>query len=304
MNRLGRLMMIGLVAGALTACSTTQSTDNPEQQAPSDGQVTAPGEAVPQDEEGAVEHTDADHGGQSGQSDEDISEPPAAEEVPAVDEDEAPPEDYYMNSVYRIVPKEEGVDDKVVLLTFDDGPKEQAMLDSMIATLAKHDAKAIFFVNGFRVEKQPELLVQLHEAGQIIGNHSWDHIELGKATADEIDQQLEDVQTIVEETIGSSPKFFRPPFASSNDHVRQKAKEEGMLFMTWSNGSLDWDRNNQTPEAVVNNVMEQLHPGANILMHELEWTAEALDTLLTRLTDEGYTFLDPRAIDINYEPEP
>lgn len=76
-----------------------------------------------------------------------------------------------------------------------------------------------------------------------------------------------------------------------------------MLYMTWSNGSLDWDRNHQTPEAVIHNVLEQLHPGANILMHELEWTAEALDTLLARLEEEGYSFLDPRAIDINYEPE-
>ncbi|GIQ71054.1 polysaccharide deacetylase family protein [Xylanibacillus composti] len=298
MNRIGRACALLLLASALTACAASP-TNAPDQSA-SGGSVSSPGEAIPNDADGESAGSDISSEDEPGQQEQNAAERPAAED--AVLPDEAPAADYYMNSVYRIVPKEDGVENKVVLLTFDDGPKEQAMITSMIDTLAKHDAKAIFFVNGFRVEKQPELLVQLHEAGHAIGNHSWDHIELGKATDEEINRQLEDVQSIVQETIGSAPKFFRPPFASSNDYVRQKAKEEGMLFMTWSNGSLDWDRNHQTPEAVVNNVLEQLHPGANILMHELEWTAEALDTLLTRLTEEGYTFLDPRAIDIDYVP--
>lgn len=74
-----------------------------------------------------------------------------------------------------------------------------------------------------------------------------------------------------------------------------------MLFMTWSNGSLDWDRNHQKPEAVVQNVLDQLRPGSNILMHELPWTVEALDELLTRLTEEGYGFVDPFEIRIDTE---
>ncbi|MNF00113.1 hypothetical protein D3C80_1988850 [compost metagenome] len=69
--------------------------------------------------------------------------------------------------------------------------------------------------------------------------------------------------------------------------------------MTWSNGSLDWtmkaDQSNN-PEALIKNVMDQLHAGSNILMHELPWTAEALDTLLTQLEEKGYSFVDPRSI--------
>jgi peptidoglycan/xylan/chitin deacetylase (PgdA/CDA1 family) len=45
--------------------------------------------------------------------------------------------------------------------------------------------------------------------------------------------------------------------------------------------------------------MEQLHPGANILMHELPWTAEALENLLTSLEQKGYGFIDPATIDIS-----
>ncbi|WP_335338486.1 hypothetical protein [Paenibacillus naphthalenovorans] len=53
--------------------------------------------------------------------------------------------------------------------------------------------------------------------------------------------------------------------------------------MTWSNGSKNWEmmvkKNN--PGRIISNVLEQLRPGSNILMHELPWTAKALDTLLT-----------------------
>ncbi|MFD0670456.1 polysaccharide deacetylase family protein [Cohnella sp. GCM10027633] len=209
---------------------------------------------------------------------------------------------YRMNKAYRIVPiDKEKTPSKVVLLTFDDGPKEAATLDPILDALDKHGAKAIFFVNGYRVKAHPELLKEIDERGQVIGNHSWDHIELGKEKADKIKDQIGRVQDIVKETTGKTPVFFRPPFASSNDSVRQTAKDEGLLFMTWSNGSLDWDMNKvkreNRPQAVIDNVLEQLHEGSNILMHELAWTAETLDRLLTELESKGYSFVDPNAID-------
>jgi peptidoglycan/xylan/chitin deacetylase (PgdA/CDA1 family) len=70
--------------------------------------------------------------------------------------------------------------------------------------------------------------------------------------------------------------------------------------MTWSNGSLDWEQKSPgNPDKVITNVLDQLHPGANILMHELTWTASALDDLLTKLEEKGYTFIDPETIEVN-----
>lgn len=206
---------------------------------------------------------------------------------------------YHMNKNFFIKPNEEDGEKKVVLLTFDDGPKERDMLTSMLDTLDKHNAKAIFFVNGYRVKANPELLQLIDERGQIVGNHSYDHIVLSKQTEEKIDQQLEDVQTIVEQTIGKKPQFFRPPNGAGNDYIKAKVKELGMLYMTWSNGSLDWDKSTfNKPQAVIDNVMKQLAPGSNILMHELPWTAEALDELLTKLEEAGYGFVDPRAVEL------
>jgi peptidoglycan-N-acetylglucosamine deacetylase len=206
---------------------------------------------------------------------------------------------YKMNKAYQIVPIQPEGNKKVVLLTFDDGPKDQKLIETMLDVLDKHQAKAIFFVNGYRVKQNPELLKLIHERGQIIGNHSWDHIDLKKESAEKIQQQLGDVQSIVKELTGSSPQFFRPPFGSGNEAVKEYAAASGMLYMTWSNGSEDWVAKYQNPEGLTKRVMEQLHSGSNILMHELPWTVEALDGLLQQLEEKGFSFVDPRSIQIN-----
>lgn len=205
---------------------------------------------------------------------------------------------YRMNDYYLIVPKEEGIEKKVVLLTFDDGPKEEQMVSDMLEVLDKHEAKAIFFVNGFRVEQNPELLLKLYNSGHAIGNHSWDHINLKEVEDAEIDRQVEAVQDKVKELTGEAPLFFRPPHGAGTDYLKHKVAEEGMLYMTWSTSPEDWLKQNQTPEMVITNTLERVHPGANLLMHELPWTVEALDTLLTELKDLGYTFVNPDTIEI------
>ncbi|WP_424766101.1 polysaccharide deacetylase family protein [Paenibacillus sp. sgz302251] len=204
---------------------------------------------------------------------------------------------YRMNDAYRFEPMEESTPAKAVLLTFDDGPKDEGVITSMLDTLDNHQAKAIFFVNGYRVKQNPDLLKLIYIRGQTIGNHSWDHINLKNESEEVIEQQLADLQAQIESFIGEKPIFFRPPYGSGGDKVKNIAKNHGMLYMTWSNGSLDWDKSAKNkPEIVIQNVMEQLHPGANILMHEVQWTADALDELLTKLENEGYSFIDPDTI--------
>ncbi|SDN88290.1 Peptidoglycan/xylan/chitin deacetylase, PgdA/CDA1 family [Paenibacillus sp. yr247] len=213
---------------------------------------------------------------------------------------EAVKKEYHMNKNYDIVPNDPNANKKIVLLTFDDGPKEQAMNQALIDTLKKHNAKAIFFLNGYRIKQKPELVKLIHDSGNIIGNHAWDHDNLKDMTNAKIDQQVDDVQKIVKELTGQAPQFFRPPFGSGNDYLKAKVKDNKMLYMTWSNGSLDWDMTNKNNDSgkVIENVMKQLHGGSNILMHELPWTVKALDTLLTQLEEKGYSFVDPNAIEL------
>lgn len=227
---------------------------------------------------------------------------PSPPPSPSASPEPAPEEitvQYRMNKNFDIVPLGEEAPKKVVLLTFDDGPKDAEVIGSLMDTLDKHDAKAIFFVNGYRVKENPDLLKLIHERGGIIGNHSWDHIVLKDRPYEEVKQQLENVQDIVREITGEAPRFFRPPHGAGGEVGRQAAAENSMLYMNWSVGSLDWEMKESTPdktEKLISTIQEQLHSGSNILMHELPWTAEALDSLLTGLSEQGYGFVDPRSI--------
>ncbi len=208
---------------------------------------------------------------------------------------------YHMNKNYDIIPNEAGTNKKIILLTFDDGPKDAAMINPLMDILDKHHAKAIFFVNGYRVKEHPELLELIHSRGGIIGNHSWDHIVLKDQPYAKVKQQLEDVQKIVTKVIGEAPHFFRPPHGAGGDVGKKVAAENGLLYMTWSVGSLDWEMKEKETgktEKLIKNVSSQLHSGSNILMHELPWTVEGLETLLTTLEGKGYSFVDPRSIEL------
>ncbi|MWC28435.1 polysaccharide deacetylase family protein [Paenibacillus sp. MMS18-CY102] len=289
MNRMLKAAIPLSLAVALSACGTAaKPEDNQSGKSPAATEQPATKPATPTTSEPVTPATPADPTA-PGKNTEEQAKP--AVEQPAIL--------YKMNKVYRFVPiDKQKTTDKAVLLTFDDGPKDLEQLTSMLDTLEKHKAKAIFFVNGYRVKQHPELLKLIHERGQTIGNHSWDHIDLKKESKEKVEQQVGDVSAKVKELTGEAPKFFRPPFGSGNDAVKAIVKNGGMLYMTWSNGSLDWDSSTKDkPDKVIANVLEQLHPGANILMHELPWTAKALDELLTKLEGKGYGFIDPATID-------
>ncbi|WP_235775255.1 MULTISPECIES: polysaccharide deacetylase family protein [Paenibacillus] len=225
----------------------------------------------------------------------------SASSAPSNDTGEAVALQYHMNKNYDIKPNDDSVNKKIVLLTFDDGPKDAKMINSIFDTLDKHHAQAIFFVNGYRVKEHPELLKLIQQRGGIIGNHSWDHIVLKDKSYAEVKKQIEDVQKIVKEVTGETPVFFRPPHGAGGDVGKKVAAENGMLYMTWSNGSLDWTMSEKEAGKtgkIIKNVTDQLHSGSNILMHELPWTTEALDQLLTTLEGKGYGFVDPRSIEL------
>ncbi|WP_425459239.1 polysaccharide deacetylase family protein [Fontibacillus phaseoli] len=290
-----KILLFAAVCLLLSSCGQKQAAPEP---APANAESTLPSTNATPDEEqepGSRQEQEA------GTLPADTTDPSSNETNPDGQEQPKPPASlYHINKVYNVVPNEEGTEKKVVLLTFDDGPKEKEMIDGLIDTLDKHKAKAIFFVNGYRVKANPDLLKLIHDRGQIIGNHSWDHIDLKKETETNARKQVEDVQSIVEETIGEKPRFFRPPFGSGNDKLHQIVEENDMIYMTWSNGSLDWDsKNKNKPDAVIQNILDQLHAGSNILMHELPWTVEALDELLTKLEAKGYSFVDPNTISEN-----
>ncbi|HYG60445.1 MAG TPA: polysaccharide deacetylase family protein, partial [Symbiobacteriaceae bacterium] len=100
---------------------------------------------------------------------------------------------------------------------------------------------------------------------------------------------------LIEEVAGYKAKYLRPPFGAYNDQLINYAKENGMEVLNWTDGSLDWEGvvdGYKDPKLVVEQVMEQLHPGAVVLLHDtLKHTAEALPEIITKIKAEGYEFI-------------
>jgi len=216
-----------------------------------------------------------------------------------------PTNHYVINTANYLIANKEHPEEKVLLLTFDDGPTGDATL-SLLDTLDRHHAKSIWFVNGHqlatkdkdgRMEIIPEkakLLQEIHRRGHLIGNHTWSHENLRKLAPEKQREELLSTNQIIEQIIGEKPKFFRPPFGAYTETVLQLCQAEGMSSINWSVGSLDWEASvYRKDKGIAKQVLSTVHKGGNILFHDRVWTARELDNILTQLTNEGYQYVLP-----------
>lgn len=184
---------------------------------------------------------------------------------------------------------------KVVLLTIDDGPGSRTK--EMISILEKHNAKAIFFINGMHNKANPGVIKYINDEGFSVGNHTWDHANLKKKNDEKITiaEINKNTELILSET-GALPKFFRAPYGESNSQIRNFVKDQGMIFMDWSGAAMDWEKSTIDKDIFVKNVMRNIHSGSIILIHEHPWSVANLDSLLNSIESEGYTYVDPKDI--------
>lgn len=205
---------------------------------------------------------------------------------------------YVLNSkTWAVEPIDNDTNEQVVLLTIDDAPDTYAL--DMAKTLEKIDAPAIFFVNGHFLEtpEQKETLQTIHEMGFAIGNHTYSHPQLPDLSEEDQREEIIQVNDMVESIIGERPKYFRAPFGANTDFSKQLAADEGMILMNWSYG-YDWNEQYTTKEALTDIMVNapELTNGANLLMHDREWTAAALENIVIGLRDKGYEMVDPALI--------
>lgn len=198
---------------------------------------------------------------------------------------------------WRVQPIDESTDSKVALLTIDDAPDKHAV--EMAHILHELDVPAIFFVNGhfLETEEKEEQLKEIVSLGFSVGNHTYNHPNLRDISVDEQMDQLVSLNDKIEEIIGERPKFFRAPFGANTEESLAIAEEEKMVVMNWTYG-YDWEADYQDSKALADIMVntEYLSDGANLLMHDREWTKEALEDIVVGLREKGYTFISPEAI--------
>nr|WP_138493172.1 polysaccharide deacetylase family protein [Paenibacillus pinistramenti] len=182
--------------------------------------------------------------------------------------------------------------DKVVALTFDDGPDPEKT-PAILNLLKQYDAKATFFVVGNRVEQYPDILLEEFREGHEIGNHTYKHtyfnmIKNARTMPEEISRTEDSIFALT----GQRTTLFRPPGGYYNSQLIDYTKSHGYLAVLWSwhQDTRDWAR--PGVGRITDKVLRNLHSGDIILMHDhvehsLQ-TVEALRIILPELKKRGY----------------
>lgn len=254
-----------------------------------------------------AENEDTDSGeNDDGDDDSEFGEDEEANEEDE-DETEEAPEYKIDEESSSVVPIDDSADEDVVLLTIDDAPDDHAV--EMAHTLKDLDVNAIFFVNGHFLEtdEEKEALKEIHDMGFLIGNHTYSHPNLSEIPEDEQREEIVEVSDMIEEVIDERPAFFRAPHGVNTDTSKEVIDEEDMTLMNWTYGFDYFEEyedkeklteamiSGEAPEIGENNSL--LRPGANLLMHDREWTNEALEDIVTGLRDKDYEMVDPALIE-------
>jgi peptidoglycan/xylan/chitin deacetylase (PgdA/CDA1 family) len=124
-------------------------------------------------------------------------------------------------------------------LTFDDGPNP-SMTPKLLDLLDRYNAKATFFLIGSYVRECPELVKETVARGHLVGNHTETHPNLFRRSQREIRIELRLCHDAISNTLGSPPKWFRPPFGFRNPWVVPAARELGYGTVMWTLLPGDW----------------------------------------------------------------
>jgi peptidoglycan-N-acetylglucosamine deacetylase len=139
-----------------------------------------------------------------------------------------------------------------VILTFDDGPHPEGTT-AVLAVLARTGARATFFVVGEQVQRRPALVAEIAAAGHEVALHD---IRRGVAT--------------VEDAIGTTPLWHRPPYGIYSGAGLSAARAAGLRPLLWSRWGKDW-RRFTTPRRIAGRVLTGILPGDVILLHDADF---------------------------------
>ena len=192
--------------------------------------------------------------------------------------------------------------EKVVYLTFDDGPS--ANTQKIMDILAKYDAKATFFVTG-RNQDYNYLIKDAYQAGHTIALHTYSHeYSTVYASVDAYFDDLNKVGQMVKKEIGFVPHYIRFPGGSSNTISRRycqgimstltkKVIEKGYQYYDWNGDSTDASGNHVAVAKLIRNGTLCHDNNVMILCHDTQakdTTVQALPSIIEHYKNLGYVF--------------
>ena len=187
-------------------------------------------------------------------------------------------------------------DDKVLALTFDDGP-DPVETPQILDILQKYDARATFFAIGSKVQKHPEIVKREIAEGHEIANHTFTHRFLSSSSCspEQIREEISRTQGTIFNATGRIASLFRPPGGIYNSQVLAAARREHVQTVLWSwhQDTRDWTR--PGVGRIVRKVLRNARGGDIVLMHDhvsgTSQTVTALKIILPELKKQGYRFV-------------
>jgi peptidoglycan/xylan/chitin deacetylase (PgdA/CDA1 family) len=195
--------------------------------------------------------------------------------------------------------------DKIVALTFDDGPNEP-YTSQILDILKENDIQATFFVIGKNVELYPEVARRILAEGSVLGNHSYTH-DANHALSLFGSRDLGHAEDVIYGITGVLPHLYRPPHGKKTPWELAYAKKSHLIEVMWNASANDQHQvafiGKPTPESYAKQIVKNVKPGSIILLHDgyglnhdgttndKSITVQALPLIIQQLRDKGYTFV-------------
>lgn len=179
------------------------------------------------------------------------------------------------------------VPDKVVALTFDDGP-HGTLTPRVLDILRANNVKGTFFMQGCNVKAHPQVVQRMVNEGHEVGNHTWNHVYLSKVSREKAESQLQSTNEAIRNACGVVPVVMRPPGGYTNAGVASWARQRfGFTTIMWDVDTNDWRKPGSS--VVAARAVNGAKPGSIILVHDIHAsTVAAIDAIVKGLKNRGY----------------
>lgn len=183
-------------------------------------------------------------------------------------------------------------DEKVIALTFDDGP-HPTLTPQILDVLDEYDAKATFFVVGSMAKAYPSVLKEVSRRGHEIGNHTYTHLAESTGGCEKLKKEIIDTELTILEVALQQTKLFRPPTGYICKNAVKMTGELGYKTIVWDIDTRDWAHT--SPQKILSEVQKNARNGSIILFHDFigkdSPTVKALRLVLPWLQGQGYRFV-------------
>lgn len=177
-------------------------------------------------------------------------------------------------------------EEKMVALTFDDGPHPR-YTEQLLDGLKERGVVATFFVTGQNANRNPDIIERMQKEGHLIGNHTYTHIQLTSINEEIYKKEILDTNKVISDITGCETSFIRPPYGSWKKKIEI---ELNMVPVLWTVDTKDWCSTDVS--AIVRRGTKKTKENDIILMHDYYNTSvKSALKIVDILKDEGFTFV-------------